>query len=442
MSAPDFRTAPDFRIAAARLRLMQSSAGLLAEIGQTLEHRPEEGIATLDTNGKTLRYNTAFIAQLTDKDLETALLHEYGHSGLLHPLRHRPEHQPERANRAMDFAVNLWIDELGRAVPQNWLFDARFRGFAWEHIYTVLENEEKPPPPPPPEQPADDDAENDENAPPDDDADADDQGDGDAPADEPRDNPDPAPSDADADADGKPAPGPGKPGDIQGDVQPYPASTPDELSAAAAELTDRIARIAEAHMIAGQGTDGAQRLLDSLTTPRDPDLYEALAQLLERSPNDHTWRRLNKRLLHAGLYPALDGEECPPLVVVIDTSGSISDAILSAFSDKVHRAISDFRPRAVTLIYCDSRINGEPQTYTPDDFPELTPCGGGGTDFRPPFDWVAQHLDGEPPAALVYLTDLEGQAPDDAPDYPVIWAAIPSTYATIPNFGQIVPLIL
>jgi predicted metal-dependent peptidase len=47
--------------------------------------------------------------------------------------------------------------------------------------------------------------------------------------------------------------------------------------------------------------------------------------------------------------------------------------------------------------------------------------GGGGTDFRPVFDRIAEEP--EPPNALVYLTDLYGSFPDQAPAYPVIWAA-------------------
>jgi hypothetical protein len=49
----------------------------------------------------------------------------------------------------------------------------------------------------------------------------------------------------------------------------------------------------------------------------------------------------------------------------------------------------------------------------------------------------------ERPAALVYLTDLDGPAPAEGPDYPVIWAKIPTRYdRRPPAFGQIVPILL
>ena len=443
-----------FRISAARLRLMQSgNCGLLAEIGNALDHTPTEELPTCATDGKKMMYNPAYVDGVNDTELETTLLHEYAHVALLHPVRFDPKTQDQRtANEAMDYAANEWVQACGRTIPGTWLLDKKYNGMAWEAIYTILKSAQTPPPPPPQPEPDEqqqggdqpDDAEQERSAEapqegadgPQDDASG--QDDTDAPAD----------GDSPAEGEGEGKPTPGKPGDRSGDVQPYPSkdgapADEQERSAAAAELTDRIARIAQAAEMAGNGSAGSRRFLDSLTTPRDPDLYEALAALLERSPNDHTWRRLNRRLLHAGLFAGLDGEECPPLVIAIDTSGSINDAILAAFNDKIKRAVADFKPRAVTIIYCDSQINGTPETYTPDDLPPLTPHGGGGTDFRPPFEWIAANMD-EPPAALVYLTDLEGPAPAaaDAPDYPTIWASIPSAYARPPVFGQIVPLVL
>ena len=46
-------------------------------------------------------------------------------------------------------------------------------------------------------------------------------------------------------------------------------------------------------------------------------------------------------------------------------------------------------------------------------------AGGGGTDFRPLFEWVAAEQ--LRPDLLVYFTDAEGEFPEYAPDYPVLW---------------------
>ncbi len=45
--------------------------------------------------------------------------------------------------------------------------------------------------------------------------------------------------------------------------------------------------------------------------------------------------------------------------------------------------------------------------------------GGGGTSFRPVFQWVEQQR--LRPDLLVYFTDADGAFPADQPTYPVIW---------------------
>ena len=436
MNAPT----PDalYAIQVARLQLMQRAGlGLLGEIGYSLNHKADASIATAATDGKALLYRPEFILALDEQQRQGLLAHEYAHVALMHPVRIRPGMDPETANIAMDHAANLMLLECGMTLPQGAYADPRFSRMAWEHIYTLLmeEKEQQQQPEPEPEDDAPEEEEDDQSE--------DGEGpDGDGPPSEPM--------DGEEDGDGEPdefaPPAPGKPGDQGGPVRPYPGkdgqpATDAELSEATAELSDRILQIATAMEQAGTGSPNAARLVEQMTTPRDPDLYEALARLMERSASDHTWRRPNRRLLHAGFFPGLDGEECPPLVVVVDTSGSITDRIIAAFNDKVSLAVAHFRPRAVTVIYCDDAVQGEPQTYDPDSFPGIAPHGGGGTDFRPPFAWVEEHAE-DMPAALVYLTDLEGRFPAEPPAYPVIWGAVPSWRQSAAPFGQTVRLSL
>ncbi|MFA7097204.1 MAG: VWA-like domain-containing protein, partial [Gammaproteobacteria bacterium] len=54
--------------------------------------------------------------------------------------------------------------------------------------------------------------------------------------------------------------------------------------------------------------------------------------------------------------------------------------------------------------------------------------GGGGTSFRPVFEWLER--EGRRPDLLVYFTDAQGEFPPQEPDYPVLWlvkgkAAVP-----------------
>ena len=45
--------------------------------------------------------------------------------------------------------------------------------------------------------------------------------------------------------------------------------------------------------------------------------------------------------------------------------------------------------------------------------------GGGGTNFQPPFKWIADQ--GIEPKAVVYLTDLICSSYPEPPTYPVLW---------------------
>ena len=59
--------------------------------------------------------------------------------------------------------------------------------------------------------------------------------------------------------------------------------------------------------------------------------------------------------------------------------------------------------------------------------------GGGGTDFRPPFEYVER--EGITPACLIYLTDGYGPFPQNPPPYPVLWAM---TTDVVPPWGEYV----
>jgi predicted metal-dependent peptidase len=104
--------------------------------------------------------------------------------------------------------------------------------------------------------------------------------------------------------------------------------------------------------------------------------------------------------------------------VAIDTSGSITQKLLAEFLAEVQALLDFGRPRKLHLLDCDASIHSA-QEFVPGDRIDAQLKGGGGTDFRPVFDHVAEHnLD---PAALVYLTDLYGTFPEAPPPYPVLW---------------------
>ncbi len=70
------------------------------------------------------------------------------------------------------------------------------------------------------------------------------------------------------------------------------------------------------------------------------------------------------------------------------------------------------------MIYCDSRI-AHIDEFGPGDDLQFAAHGGGGTDFRPPFEWLEENQ--IVPRALVYLTDGYGPFPEQEPNFPTLW---------------------
>jgi predicted metal-dependent peptidase len=77
----------------------------------------------------------------------------------------------------------------------------------------------------------------------------------------------------------------------------------------------------------------------------------------------------------------------------------------------------------MTIIHCDYNVAHCEEVMPDDEFPTTPIKGGGGTAFKPAFDYINEHYpDVE---AAVYLTDLEAFNEDfgEQPMYPVLWVA-------------------
>jgi predicted metal-dependent peptidase len=120
------------------------------------------------------------------------------------------------------------------------------------------------------------------------------------------------------------------------------------------------------------------------------------------------------------------------VVFAIDTSGSIDNDMLQEFLAEAQLALEDLNPEKLTVLQCDTQINAV-NVYEPGDKIDLKVYGRGGTDFRPVFQWCKEQ--DEEPRVLVYLTDLDGSFPEEAPEFPVIWVS--DRKADVP-FGDVV----
>jgi predicted metal-dependent peptidase len=152
------------------------------------------------------------------------------------------------------------------------------------------------------------------------------------------------------------------------------------------------------------------------------------------------WRRPDRRLIMRDIYaPGRSGHGAGTVVVAIDTSGSIyaDPSLLKRFFTEMRGILDEVKPRRLLVMWIDAAVHAVDEVEEASDLTSLKPKGGGGTDFRPAFDWIAkEQLE---PDALIYLTDGYGTFPAAAPSYPTLWGNIsPELKPTHYPFGEVV----
>ena len=151
------------------------------------------------------------------------------------------------------------------------------------------------------------------------------------------------------------------------------------------------------------------------------------------SPSDYRWTPPNRRYIASGLYlPSVERRELGEIVVAVDTSGSIGKRELEQFAGEISAISEETQPEAIHVVYCDAAVQST-QEFRASEPVRLEPKGGGGTDFRPPFEWVVEN--DVAPVCLIYLTDLCCDSFPETPEYPVLW--VTDSRRTAP-FGETV----
>jgi predicted metal-dependent peptidase len=367
-----------------------------------LKGRETSSVKTMATDGVSLFYNPEFVGTLSAAELAGVLAHEVMHPALQHHVR-RGDRSPVRWNKACDFAINPLVIDAGLILPKDVLIDNRFRGMSAERIYSLLEEED---------------------------------GGGDSQQSEDQQRSSRHDSSGSDRAQGEPSV-PETPG---GFGQVLDAPGPEETDGKDADQQARDWQIAvnQAQTIsklAGKLPAGVSRSLESAKQAR-VDWRELLRRAWsETTPSDYSWMRPNRRHVWQGLYlPGVRREGVGEVVIFVDCSGSINSRQLSLFEAEVRSILEGQRPERVFVVYFDACVH-KVDVYEAGQPIHLTPVGGGGTDFRPCFDWVEEsHLQ---PQILVFLTDLYGRLPDQPPPFPVVWASTGSQHAA---FGQVVPM--
>ena len=374
-----------------RLILSQPFFGSLA-LRMALIEQPD--IDTMATDGKAVFYNPAFVDGLSMDELVGVFAHEVMHPACNHHTR-RGERDPERWNAAADYAINPILIESGFTLPADALIDPSHAGQSAEAIYNRL---------PPPSEGGGANAGN---------------------------------QSGNGDGSSLQAPDPGR----CGGVIDAPGKSQTDNAQAEAEWRQALAQAATLAKNAGKMPGDLERLVEETLNPK-ADWRDLLRRFVEMSAKqEYRWTPPNRRFVHQGLYlPSCRSEQMPPIVVAIDTSGSVSQNDVNQFAAELTDIFMSCAPEEIHVVYCDSRIRNV-ESFTPQDLPlALRPRGGGGTDFAPPFEWVEDANIN--PACIVYMTDLIGHSYPNEPDCPTLWVTTSSgdtlDLGYHPPFGEIV----
>jgi predicted metal-dependent peptidase len=375
-------------------------------------------VPTMATDGRRILYSPSFVESLNPAELESTLAHEVVHVALGHHCR-RKEREPKTWNEAADYAVNPILIGNGFTLPAGALVDPSFDNLSVEEIYARLiqrpSGGASETPSPPLANPS--------------------GGAGQQP-----DNPSPsAPNSQPAGSSSSP-PGQQPPQNSDGSPDEHPmcedrpggfgevldATNGDGNPASPAEKSrqehewaiaaDQALRSAK---MCGREPGNVTRLLQESRQSRQ-DWRAILRDFVTATmPCDYRWTPPNRRHISRGLYlPSVDRTGLGKIVVAVDTSGSIGTRELEQFAGEISAIAEEARPEAIHVVYCDAAVQSS-QEFGSGEPIELEPQGGGGTDFRPVFDWVAQNAIN--PVCLLYLTDLCCYSYPDPPEYPVLW---------------------
>lgn len=208
----------------------------------------------------------------------------------------------------------------------------------------------------------------------------------------------------------------GDPTDADG--QPLDDATIHQLEAEAKIDAIQSAKAAKA---VGKLPASIERIIEELVNVTTP-WYDILERFMAGKIKDgYSWNRPNRRFIARNIYiPGTDYvPKMGPVVIGVDTSGSIGPDEIAMFNGHINRIIDTCNPEVVHVVYCDYDVAGVDE-YTPQDFPVTIQCkGGGGTSFKPVFDWIDNNA--IEPECVVYLTDGYGDQSEFTTNHETVW---------------------
>ncbi len=376
--------------AKSRLSVKHPYFGMLAS---RLKQEPKEEISAYASNGVRFLYNESFIQRRSIDELMFILTNCVMH--------HVLSHQQRRLNRkgnlwqlATDFAINNILHQNGMPIPQGANFNEEYAKMYAEEIYELLKEEYYGG------------------------LDAFDEEDGFG-------NELPAPLELNSsDTKEQDEKAFSSLESIDEELDPQSESDWEYAASTAKEIAARKSAT----------PSGFERLAKKVKASRVDWRFELYNAINRHMRNNYAFMPPNKKHLYRGFALPSLASDTLSLCVAVDSSGSIDEHLLGAFMEEFKLIMTNFPAVKIELMICDARIHAH-YTFQGGEKLDFKIKGGGGTDYRPVFDYIDMNLPMN--TMLLYFTDGDGWFPKRPPAYEVLWAL--SRPAKVP-FGR--PLVI
>ncbi|MDM5270638.1 VWA-like domain-containing protein [Sulfurovum sp. zt1-1] len=371
--------------AKAKLMLEHPYFGTLAS-ALKIESDPDQ--LTFKSDGNTVRLNEEYVDKLNVSEVEFILSNGAMHAVLGH-MERRGGRDKWLWQEACDFAVNAMLVKNGLQAPGYVNYQPQFEGMYAEEIYSQLKDEMKYAP-----------ETNHESS-----GDAQDQ----------EESPDHQSGSKDEPKEETP-----KPKNEEAKVESVQEQqlSQKELDTLAEELKEHFEQI-------------FNKLKRQDALPKDlkfvvPEYFshkvdwrEVLAGFIASyAKSSYSFMPPNMKYLYRGIYLPSLTSDLLRIIIAIDTSGSVDKELLGIFLGEVESIMEVYPNFEIDIITADTKVHSH-KTYLPGEPLEYEISGGGGTDFRPVFEYIDQNIDH--PTALLFFTDGQGIYPNNDVNFDVMW---------------------
>ena len=170
----------------------------------------------------------------------------------------------------------------------------------------------------------------------------------------------------------------------------------------------------------------AERLLREWKKPQT-DWRMILNDFVQEEINDYSFTPPDRRFDESPFFlPDFNDKDdlVEDILFMIDTSGSMSDDMITAAFSEIKGAIDQFDGKLKGWLgFFDGAIVKPKPFSSFEEFRVIKPAGGGGTDFQIIFEYVHKHMRDKLPASIIILTDGFAPFPQEklSMGIPVLW---------------------